>query len=87
MYLDGIDMSNPELGTAWMWPTADMFDEVEVTGIGAPAEYGNFTGAVVNIISKSGGNNFSGTASYYGQFQKFTGDNNPEPYNEETGEG
>jgi len=87
MYLDGIDMSNPEIGTAWMWPTADMFEEVEVTGIGAPAEYGNFTGAVVNIISKSGGNNFSGTASYYGQFQKLTGDNNPEPYNEETGEG
>lgn len=87
MYLDGVDMSNPEIGTAWLWPTADMFEEVEVIGIGAPAEYGNFTGAVVNIISKSGGNNFSGTASYYGQFQKLTGDNNPDPYNEETGEG
>ncbi|UCC41353.1 MAG: TonB-dependent receptor, partial [Candidatus Aminicenantes bacterium] len=87
MYLDGVDMSNPEIGTAWMWPTVDMYEEVEVTGLGAPAEYGNFTGAVVNIVSKSGGNNFSGTASYYGQFQKLTGDNNPDPYNEETGEG
>lgn len=87
MYFDGVDMSNPEIGTAWMWPTVDMFEEVEVTGLGAPAEYGNFTGAVVNIVTKSGGNNFSGSASYYGQFQKLTGDNNPEPYNEETGEG
>ncbi len=87
MYLDGVDMSNPEIGTAWLWPTVDMFEEVEVTGLGAPAEYGNFTGAVVNIVTKSGGNNLSGTASYYGQFQKLTGDNNPEPYNEESGEG
>lgn len=87
MYLDGVDMSNPEIGTAWMWPTADLFEEVEVTGIGAPAEYGNFTGAVVNIVSKSGGNNFSAAAAYYGQYQWLTDDNNPEPYNEETGEG
>lgn len=87
MYLDGIDLSNPEIGTAWLWPSADMYEEVEVTGLGAPAEYGNFTGAVVNIVSKSGGNNFSGTAAYYGQFQSLTDDNNPEPYNEETGEG
>jgi len=87
MYMDGVDLSNPEIGTAWLWPTFDMFEEIEVSGIGAQAEYGNFTGAVVNIVSKSGGNTFSGTASYYGQFQKLTGDNNPEPYNEDTGEG
>jgi hypothetical protein len=87
MYLDGIDMSNPEIGTAWLWPTWDMFEEVDVSGIGAQSEYGNFTGAVVNIVTKSGGNTFSGTASYYGQFDWLTGDNNPEPYNEATGEG
>lgn len=87
MYLDGVDLSNPEIGTAWLWPSADLFEEIEVSGIGNPAEYGNFTGAVVNIVTKSGGNNLTGTAAYYGQFQKLTGDNNPEPYNEETGEG
>jgi len=79
MYLDGVDLSNPEIGTAWLWPTADMFEEVEVSGIGTQAEYGNFAGAVVNIVTKSGGNSFSGTASYYGQFNKLTGDNNPDP--------
>jgi outer membrane receptor protein involved in Fe transport len=78
MYLDGVDLSNPEIGTAWLWPTADMFEEVEVTGLGAPAEYGNFTGAVVNVVSKSGGNNFSGTAAYYRQFDALTDDNNPD---------
>jgi hypothetical protein len=87
MYMDGVDLSNPEIGTAWSWPVPDMFEEVEVTGIGAQAEYGNFAGAVVNIVSKSGGNAFSGTASYYGQYKGTTGDNNPVPYNEQTGEG
>ncbi|MFQ5721466.1 MAG: TonB-dependent receptor plug domain-containing protein, partial [Candidatus Aminicenantales bacterium] len=46
-------------------------------GIGASAEYGNFTGAVINIVTKSGGNTFSGSVSYYGQFHSLTDDNNP----------
>jgi len=79
-FMDGLDMSSPSDGLSWLWPTADMFEEVEVSGIGAPAEYGNFTGAVINIVTKSGGNTFSGSASYYGQFQRLTGDNNPDPY-------
>jgi hypothetical protein len=87
MYVDGVDLSNPEIGTAWSWPVPDMFEEVEITGIGAQAEYGNFAGAVVNIVTKSGGNRFSGSASYYGQYKGLTGDNNPVPYNEQTGEG
>lgn len=79
MYMDGVDLSNPEIGTAWSWPTPDIFEEVEVSGIGAAAEFGNFSGAVVNIVTKSGGNNFSGSATYYGQYKKLTGDNNPAP--------
>jgi len=87
LYMDGVDMSNPEIGIGWSWPRADIFEEVEITGIGAQAEYGNFSGAVVNIITKSGGNRFSGSAGYYGQYKGLTGDNNPKPDNEETGEG
>ncbi len=87
MYVEGVDLSNPEIGTAWSWPVPDMFEEVEITGIGAQAEYGNFAGAVVNIVTKSGGNTFSGSLSYYGQYKSLTGDNNPKPYNEATGEG
>ncbi|MBP1767471.1 MAG: hypothetical protein H6P98_1586, partial [Candidatus Aminicenantes bacterium] len=87
MYIDGVDLSNPEIGTAWSWPVPDMFEEVEITGIGAQAEYGNFSGAVVNIVTKSGGNRFSGSAAYYGQYKGLTGDNNPVPYDEQTGEG
>jgi len=75
--VDGIDVSSPGQGHSWNWMPQDMFEEVEVSGIGAPAEYGNFTGAVINIVTKSGGNTFSGNFSYYGQFQSLTGDNNP----------
>jgi len=86
-YIDGVQLSSPETGIAWLQPTMEMFEEVEVTGIGASAEYGNFTGAVINIVSKSGGNKFSGHVGYYGQFDALTGDNNPVLYNDETGEG
>ncbi len=75
--LDGVDMSNPEIGSAWLYINPEVFAEVEILGIGAPAEYGQFTGAVVNIITKSGGNRFEGSLNYYGQFQKLTSDNNP----------
>ena len=87
MYMDGVDLSNPEIGTSWSWPTADVFEEVQISGIGSAAEYGNFSGAVVNIVTKSGGNKFSGSAVYYGQYTKLTGDNNPKPYDPATGEG
>jgi len=80
--VDGIDVSSPGQGHGWNWQPQDMFEEVEVSGIGAPAEYGNFTGAVINIVTKSGGNTFSGSLSYYGQFQGLTGDNNPDPPDE-----
>lgn len=85
--IDGLDITNPRQGDTYLFPNQDLFVEVEVSGIGAPAEYGSFTGAVVNIVTKSGGNNFSGSLSYYGQFKELTGDNNPDPYDPQTGEG
>ena len=78
-YLDGVDISNPDIGIVWHWINADIFEEVETSGIGLPAEYGQFTGAVVNIVTKSGGNTFNGSISYYGQFDRLTDDNNPQP--------
>ena len=77
--VDGIDVSSPGQGHGWNWQPQDMFEEVEVSGVGAPAEYGNYTGAVINIVTKSGSNTFSGSLSYYGQFQSLTDDNNPKP--------
>jgi hypothetical protein len=86
-YFDGVDQSSPELGIPWTNPNQDIFEEVEVSGVGTAAEYGLITGAVINIVTKSGGNKFSGSLSHYGQYGFTTGDNNPDPYDEATEEG
>ncbi len=86
-YFDGVDQTSPELGIPWTNPNQDIFEEVEVSGIGTAAEYGLITGSVINIVTKSGGNRFSGGLSFYGRNDFTTGDNNPDPYDEATGEG
>ncbi len=63
--VDGIDTSFDYNGTTWVWNNPDIYQEGEVFSIGATAEYGNFQGAVVNVITKSGGNNFEGRLSTY----------------------
>ena len=83
-YINGIDISAPYTGAAWPWPMPDIIEEIEVTGIGAPAEYGNFEGAVINVVSKSGSNTFHGAAKYFLQTKSLTGNNTPKekwPFN------
>lgn len=60
LLIDGVDTRDPSGGTAWTFFNFNIVEEVEVVGVGAPAEYGSFTGAVVNTITKSGGNRFAG---------------------------
>ena len=50
-------------GADWSYPDVDIVEEAQVSGSGANAEYGNFTGAVLNLITKSGGNKFEGVFS------------------------
>lgn len=54
--VDGVDTSFDWNGTTWVWNNPDIYEEGEVVSIGAPAEYGDFQGAVVNVVTKSGGN-------------------------------
>jgi len=60
LLIDGVDTRDPEGGSAWTFYNYNMVQEVQIQGLGAPAEYGGFTGAVVNTITKSGGNRYSG---------------------------
>jgi hypothetical protein len=73
--IDGTDLSAPTGGTAWPWPNADAIQEVEVLQLGASAEYGNVMGAVFNVVTRQGGNQFHGDATYYGQSQGLTSRN------------
>jgi len=64
LMLDGVDTRDPEAGTAWTFYNYNIIDEVQVGSLGQPAEYGGFTGAIINTITKSGGNRFSLLAEY-----------------------
>ncbi len=63
--VDGLDTSFDYNGTTWVWNNPDIYQEGEVITIGAPAEYGDFQGAVVNVVTKSGGNKFAGGLNVY----------------------
>ena len=63
--LDGVDTSDPEGGTAWSFVNYNIVEEVQLVGLGAPAEYGSFTGVVFNSVTKSGGNQFKGLIDTY----------------------
>ncbi len=76
--MDGVDVSDPELGSQWVLPSMDWVEEVQVAGLGADAEYGGFTGAVVNLITKSGGNDFHGDARLYYSGGGLNSENAPE---------
>jgi len=57
---DGVDISAVSNGGVWDFPSPDMMQEVEVKTTGASAEYFNFQGGVVNIVTKSGSNTLRG---------------------------
>ena len=75
LLIDGVDTRDPEGGTAWTFYNYNMVQEVQFLGIGAPAEYGGFTGAVVNTITKSGGNRISGMFDLLGSSSALAGNN------------
>ena len=72
--MDGVNVSDPEGGTAWVFIDNNIIEEAKVMGVGLPAEYGNFTGVIFNIVTKSGGNEFSGHMEF-----NYEGEKNAKP--------
>jgi hypothetical protein len=73
--LDGTDFTAPLTGAAWPWPNTDVIEEIEVLSLGATAEYGQLQGAVFNVVTKQGGNEFDGNVAFYYQNNALTGRN------------
>ena len=65
--LDGTDFTAPSTGAAWPWPNTDAIEEVQVLALGASAEYGNVQGAVFNVVTRQGSNEFHGDGNVYFQ--------------------
>src|SRR5205085_199626 len=59
--IDGVDVADNVFGTLNDLFIEDAIEEVQVLTSGISAEYGRFGGGVVNAITKSGGNTFSGS--------------------------
>jgi hypothetical protein len=66
--LDGTSNNAEWLGgTPLIYPSLDAIQEVQVQTLNFSAEYGRNNGAIVNIITKSGGNDFHGSLFYSGR--------------------
>jgi hypothetical protein len=75
LLIDGVDTRDPDAGSSWVFFNYDLMEEVQVGGLGANAEYGSYTGAVVNTITKSGGNRYTGLFDAYWTKGSFSTDN------------
>jgi hypothetical protein len=60
--IDGLNTTGVELGGEAKNLNFDFVQEVEIKTGGLPAEYGRITGGVINVLTKSGGNQFRGSA-------------------------
>ena len=63
---DGVDTTDPTTGTFGSNLNFEAIQEVSIYTAGLSAEYGRALGAVVNVVTKSGGNTFSGSAKWIG---------------------
>ncbi len=75
--IDGIDTTDPQVGTSAVALRADFLEEVQVKSAGYAAEFGGSTGGVVNVVTKSGSNAWRGGALIEAQQRKWGGDERP----------
>ncbi len=72
-YLDGINITALDSQRAGMTFNNEVIQEQQIMTSGVPPEYGGGKGVVANIITKSGGNKFSGSVNFYTQRKSFWG--------------
>lgn len=71
-YIDGVSTRDPATKTFGMNVNFDAIEQVQVYTDGAPAEFGQFTGMVVNVVTKDGGDEHHGSAAvFYSQHAWF----------------
>ena len=64
-YADGADITDFHLGLKGQNAVLELLDEVKVTASGYNAEFGGSMGGVINVITRSGGNEFHGDLMGY----------------------
>ena len=73
--VDGIETTDLQSGISGKRVIADFVEEVQVKSSGYTAEFGGATGGVVNVVTKSGSNDFRGNALLYWEGDKLAAGN------------
>ncbi len=65
--VNGVNTTNPRLAASGslVQVNYNSIEEVRVIALGSKAEYGNFTGVAIDVLTKSGSNEFHGNAALY----------------------
>jgi outer membrane receptor protein involved in Fe transport len=77
--IDGLDVTDPAVGTAFTTLPVEFVKEVEIKTGGYEAEYGGALGGVLNLITRSGGNTTSFDAFAYTTDDGLVSDTPPTP--------
>ncbi len=59
-YIDGMDITNMDIGTRDQSAAFEFVDEIQIVASGYQAEFGGSMGGVINVITRSGGNEYHG---------------------------
>ncbi len=73
--VDGVNITDPVTGTPFSRTGFEVAEEYTVQTSGHTAEYGSVRGAVLNIVTKSGGNTITGEANLYYRHKDLQWDN------------
>ena len=77
--INGVDATSPRAGSfgALVNVNYDSVEEVRIVSTGSKAEYANFSGAAIDVMTKSGSNTFHGTGAIYSRLGS-PADNQPD---------
>lgn len=70
--VNGVNTTNPRLAASGSLVRVNYnaVEEVRVIALGSKAEYGNFSGVAIDVLTKSGSNTFHGNAAFYSILSK-----------------
>ena len=72
---DGVANTNPVYHVGAQGLITETVAEVQIVNGALPAELGNVAGGYINVVTKSGGNEFQGEGAIYYQDEELQGDN------------
>jgi hypothetical protein len=76
--IDGVDSTNPRAGSfgSLVNVNYDTVEEVRIVALGSKAEYGSYSGAAIDVLTKSGSNQYHGSGAFYSKLGSVA-DNQP----------